>query len=687
VQDLEKRIKDRLQEFKDLFSGTWDQVKDDLCFESGNQWDKDIADKRGSRPMPVLNETKKYIDRIVNPLIQSPDKVTVEGKDPFADALSPFLNEKLKEVIEGDSGREAISIGWRTSVGTGYGFANVGTKYKNNRDYEQCIKIDTIVDPTAVFYDISPESVNGDTAMYGGVFRYLDEQWAKDVHGDDVLVKEWDDSMYSSYEYKEHKVPELVYYEKRLKRMKRVKIDNKSKLFTEDEYNELPELPKGTKSRTVEQTEIYCCKYIGAKKIEETKLDCNFIPLVPIYGDDLYDKDKSRKSGVVHIVRDAQRSVNYYLASEHELAALAPKAPWIMAKGQQEGVEGMWKTANTKAWDTLYYEPKVHNGVLLPPPVRNDNTAQTGPLIQSRQKATEDIGSQLGIDPVSFGTLQGANQSGKSVLLQQSASDVSTAHYSDNREKSVKQMARITVELALALAVEPIQVTVEDENGNKAEMMVIPAELGLDSSDFNFDVVQGPASESKRRENLGVMLDLYQLAPEKMGMAIDLIVKDVNTAGSKEIYERLEKMVPPELKDQEEEAPDPQAMMALQNAEQLANEQAQMIEYLNGVISQLQAQFIDDSADREADLVKNTQDNVTKLEVEAMKQEGANQREAAKIAADAEKKIIDLADKASDQEREDVKEIVQQAAESKRFIARAPGPVEATGVEPATPSE
>jgi glutamate-1-semialdehyde aminotransferase len=119
----------------------------------------------------------------------------------------------------------------------------------------------------------------------------------------------------------------------------------------------------------------------------------------------------------------------------------------------------------------------------------------------------------------------------------------------------------------------------------------------------------------------------------------------LDTPGAKELTRRLKKLLPQGMLEEEATAPDPQAMQALQAAEQTILSQQQTIDQLEGVMRQLQSALIDNAKDREVDLLQTMIDSKVKLAIEQMKQEGMNARAAAEIASSTDKEILKAMDK------------------------------------------
>jgi protease I len=62
---------------------------------------------------------------------------------------------------------------------------------------------------------------------------------------------------------------------------------------------------------------------------------------------------KRMKRGLIRAAQDPQRMYDYWISTATETTALAPRAPWIMYEGQDEGYEGMWAQANVKSFSSL----------------------------------------------------------------------------------------------------------------------------------------------------------------------------------------------------------------------------------------------------------------------------------------------------------------------------------------------
>ena len=85
-----------------------------------------------------------------------------------------------------------------------------------------------------------------------------------------------------------------------------------------------------------------------------------------------------------------QRMYNFWRTAETEFAALAPKAPWLVAEGQTEGYEEEWSSANIKNYSTLTYKPVTdENGNTMPPPIRQQPQTIPAASVNAAMAASE----------------------------------------------------------------------------------------------------------------------------------------------------------------------------------------------------------------------------------------------------------------------------------------------------------
>ncbi len=645
--DEEKKaeIKKNINDTQEYLGDIYEQVKADLMFESGDQYGGDVLQAREGRPNNVLNLTKKYKKRIVNPTKQNPYKAEIEFKDEKLAGqtdLQPKLQDLLDNTVNSQGGREATLQALSTAVTSGYGYILAGVDYTDENSMDQKVTITKVTDPTSVGVS-RHNNIDGSDIRYGFHHDRMDKDVAKSLYGDDavILQEDWMDSLFSKWDYEQDTVPEMVYYWREPYKITRV-FDSNGEFQDLEEGMKLPdELPEGVQTRKITKYKVNFVHIVGNEEVDSGELPFDSIPIFPVYGEVKYKDERIQYSGIVDVVRDIQVSINYIKSSEDEMIALSPLSQWVMAVGQAKSHPDDWGESNVKPKVLMYdviTDPKS-GAVIAQPPVRVDNMVQTQSLINSRVQNMRDMGEALGMPDVAFGMVEGSQQSGKSVVSRQEMAEITNFDYQINFEKTLDRLSEFCLNLGMELQTKPFDLEFKGQTKQVTWDM-----LQVDIDDFELKIAQGPRALSANDERISKTIETAQLNPQGIPMIWDQLLED---AGALKMAKRYRKTLPPEILEKENGGSgiDPEAQQALNTATQTVQEQQGLIDNQNAVIEeqgaiiqQMQAKLLDDSKDRETDLDKELikgdiklQEaelrSKTQLEVERMKQTGASDRE------------------------------------------------------------
>src|SRR4030095_14174676 len=221
----------------------------------------------------------------------------------------------------------------------------------------------------------------------------------------------------AEYFYVKHEQKELVFV-------------NGQKVF-KDELPTGTVVPPGTPSRLVDKRNVMWALINAEEVIEEEDWQGRYIPNIPVLGKE-YNVDGDRGfKGVVSNSKDAQRSYNYMRSAQVEAVGLAPKAPWIMAEGQDEGYEAMWDQSNPKNYTRLKSKPVDFMGKPAPPPQRNVAEPAIQAISMAVSAAAEDIKSTTGRFDPSLGRVR-SGESGKAIGMLKESGEATTSNYLEN---------------------------------------------------------------------------------------------------------------------------------------------------------------------------------------------------------------------------------------------------------------
>ena len=356
---------------------------------------------------------------------------------------------------------------------------------------------------------------------------------------------------------------------------------------------------------------IKYCKLTGVEVIEEGIWPSKYIPIVPIYGRHIVISDKRHKFGMVRYAKDPQRMYNFWQTSITESVALAPKAKWLMAEGQDEGHENDWAQANIKSFPLLRYKQTDIDGRPAPVPTRLQPEPPPAGVMAAAAGVNEDIKVMMGIfDPAQLG--QG-NISGKALNGQQQQVDLTNFDYYDNLTRSIAQVGRIILDLIPKIYDTQRVLRIIGEDG-KPELVTINEQDAIGNILKNniavgqYDVVMetGPGYNSKRQEAVDSMMQLLGADPALMQTAGDLIFRNMDFPGADIIADRLATLNPLSQIDEHSKIP-PQVQMQLAQAKKQVQDMQQQMQAMQMAMKQRSdIEQVKQDAETKRTLIKET---------------------------------------------------------------------------------
>ncbi|HNA22851.1 MAG TPA: portal protein, partial [Agitococcus sp.] len=331
--------------------------------------------------------------------------------------------------------------------------------------------------------------------------------------------------------------------------------------------------------------------------LEESDWAGKYLPIVGVNGkEDLVDGKRTLR-GLVRFAKDPQRMYNYWRTIDTEQKALAPKAPVLVTAKQIEGYEQHWQESLTTNMPYLIVNDvpsasmpqRINAGIV-------DKGANEAALM-----CVDEMKSTTSIFSASLGE-QDNEKSGRAILAQQRKGDTANFAYIDNIARAIKWTGKIIIDLIPKIYDAARVVAVMGADGEKKleriNQVVMqkgqPKLLDLSVGKYDLVVTQGASYATKRIEALNSMVEIARVNPAIMQIAGDLIVKAMDWDGASEIAERLKKMLPPQLQQEEGE-----------DGQQLPPEVQSMIEQGKQQIEQLQKQvneLLDEKDDKEDEL-------------------------------------------------------------------------------------
>ncbi len=577
--DLLTEAKEAYELIVDVEAENRNLARGDLLFgRLGEQWPHNIRQRREreSRATLTINKFPAFIRQVVNDARQMRPQVKVYPVDSNADMDTAEIIGGMVRSIEQQSNADlAYDGGVDYAVSCGMGYWRVDVDYSHDGTFDQDVKILRIDNPLAVYgdpYDRGADSSNWNSAFITEpVPREVFEQKYPDAEAAD-----WDDQSHRRLETpwfdSDHVM--LAEWWKRDEEKKTLLLLSDGTTIYSDIYERDRALWDMIQAEVVQSREVMGHKvkhYVmsGAEILEDEDWPGRFIPIVPVYGEEINIDGRRYYRSLIRDAIDAQRMYNYWRSASTELVALAPKAPWTGPEEAFEGKDGhKWETANTDNWSYMSYQGDV-------PPQRQGYTGPPIAQMQEALAASDDMKAIMGMYDASLG--QRSNEtSGIAIENRQREGDVSTFHFLDNLSRAIRHSGEVVVDLiphvyAPGRIVRTLGMDGTVENIELGERREENKDLGLsavyDVSVGKYDVVvdAGPSYTTRRQEAADQMMQLLRYFPQAAPVIGDLLVKNLDWPGAEEIADRLRALIPGLQNDDE----DPRLVMAMQVIEQL----------------------------------------------------------------------------------------------------------------------
>jgi hypothetical protein len=591
------------------------EALEDLKFAAGDQWPTEIQNSRNleARPCLTINKIDPYIRQVTNQQRQARPRIKVHGTNTSS-------NEKLAEILTGvirhievnSDADQAYDTAFDYSVRMGWGYFRVITDYIRDDSFDQEIYIRPIDNPFTVYFDpnsILPDGSDADRCLITTVIEkkifqemYPNADLGSFTYrgtGDDSA--EWimkDDIRIAEYFYTERKAAKLV------------QLSDGTSVYKDELPDQAILAMAGitiVSERESMRKQIKWCKLTAMEVLEESDWPGKYIPIVPVYGQQLVIESKRKKYGLVRNAKDPQRMLNFWQTSITESVALAPKAKWLMAEGQDEGHEMEWASANIKSSPVLRYKQKDIEGVPAQPPTRLQPEPPPAGILAASASINNDLQAVLGIfDP---NQMPSGNLSGKAINGQQQQIDLTNFHYFDNLTRSIRYAGKILLDLIPKIYDHERVMRIIGYD-NQPELVVLNQrtvdDAGVtkilnDVTVGEYDVVMetGPGYNSKRQEAVANMMPLLAASPDLMKVAGDLIFRNMDFPGADIIADRLAASNPLANVDEKSDIP-PQVQMQLAQSKQMMDQMQQQMQQMDMIIKS------------RADVVAMQQDGETK---------------------------------------------------------------------------
>jgi hypothetical protein len=532
---------------------------DDIKFAKlGEQWPEAIIEDRRkeNRPCLTVNRQPAFIRQVVNDARQNKPSIKVHPADSNADPETAEIYNGLIRNIEVTSKADvAYDTAFDFAVSGGFGYWRVNTDYSCDDTFDLDLRIERIVNPLSVYGDyLSTTADSSDwnqafvTELLGvaafeqkykgaekvdweGDYAGLKAPWTEDKS---ILVAEW-------WTREKVKRPILALSDGTV-------VEASFYKAKKDEYDAAGITVMGQRDAMTHKVRQRVLT--GAEVLEDNEWGGKYIPVVPVYGDEVNVEGKRYFRSLIRDAKDAQRMFNYWRTASTELVALAPRVPFIGPVGAFKTEAKKWATANTANHAYLGYD-----GAVAPQRQPLDGGRAAGAL-QEALVASDDMKAILGIYDAALGN-RSNETSGVAIRARQREGDVSTFHFIDNLSRAIEHTGRILVDLIPTVYSGQRMLRVLGVDGSPSNVPLgqpvqqqgpsgeaVSRVYDLSRGKYDLTVETGPSFTTKREEAAASMSEFIQAFPAAAPVIGDLLAKNMDWPEADEVAKRLKAMIP-----------------------------------------------------------------------------------------------------------------------------------------------
>ena len=515
------------------------------------QWDPGIIEQMDDRPRFTFDHVSGLVDDIAGELSSSEFSIKIRPSGGDAsDDIAKTYDGLIRNIQNISNATNVYDAAAKNMITCGMDGWRVTTDWVQSDSFDQ----DLLITPISnyldrVWFDAGSELQDKSDANWCIVLQAMTPAAYADRFPEGSKMSVSDNRQETVYSDKAEfiTVGEILY--KKKVSTKLFKMSNEA-VYTEEDLepikNELEDAGVTvTRERTKKIDHVHSRFFDGSGWLEpEKETVFEWLPVVPIYANFKITENKTIWRGEVQKKMDAQRVYNYAKSREIEEGALAPRGKYWMSEEQAIGHEDTLETMNTNADAVQFYNPQADQ----PPPFWQGGAQVNQGLQVTAADARQDIKTGSGqVDPNMGG---GMFQSGEATRLLQNKADTGNIKYSKAVAVGICHTARILMNAAPKVYDAKRQVRVAGEDGS-FEMVILNEQIFDQDSgemvsinDLNQGVYDatcdvGPAFKNRKQETIDQMLKLAAVAPEVMGMGLDVFLSSSDAPKINVLAERV----------------------------------------------------------------------------------------------------------------------------------------------------
>jgi hypothetical protein len=525
--ELLEEIRENFETAHESFEPTMAEGDKDIQFVLNDGWpeaEKALRRKAGSeRPMISCDQLNQYTNLVINEVRQHPRQIKVSPAGYGATAkLAEIRENRLRAIQYRSDAQAAYLTAMENACQRSYGYARVILRYVSESSTDQEIIIQRIPNPNAVLFDPACKEIDCSDADFCFVLETFTKKafkrrwprakitdfdatfstdyplWIKDKH---IQVAEY---------WKVHKTPDVVYVmdmgegQQRSELKSKLEergggIDETGKFVVYPATDEHEEL----KRPLITQRDTQISKIVqyitnGIEILERNEWIGKWIPIVPLFGKEVYSSDAGRSRKVlmslIRNAREPQMAYNYFMTTALESVGQVPRSTNQILEGSIDGYEKDWQEAHhiPKAWLTYKAVQLPDGSYSAQPPTKTPFDPPLQNLMIGVESFLRAIQSSVGMYNTSVGKTDANVQSGVAIKQLDAQSDQGAFHFIDNyNHRFLGAIGRICNDLMTKVDAGPRQVMIRTKDNKDKLVWVNKPYVDDDGTQQNHDMTLG----------------------------------------------------------------------------------------------------------------------------------------------------------------------------------------------------
>ena len=633
-------------------------AREDMKFVIGDQWDQTVKLRRErlNKPALTINRLPAFIAQYIGSWMQTETEIRLAATSDAHKNVADIRQGLIRSIMRTRAAKNALNQANQTNYICGVGNYEICLKEAENDVFARDITFNALEDPFQVIWDRSATEPTGADAQHCHVFDNMTKADFEEAYPDALSNGGWpmDDLAASIMIGHGWEVDEMV----RICRFWQMKKKPVTLMLEADSHDvvdvtdwdpteiALKAMPDQNGDPIVRETmKPYAqCYVMTGSEVLEGPFDypISRLPVFRVEGWKLMEATVQYRWGFVRNAKDPQRLHNYWRSILAEELQKSPASKWMLdSAAMRNGIADKFRNAHLSGDPVLEWDSEAGGAKpeFIPPPQIN------AAVLTEAQNSVADIRDVTNRHEASMG--QVSNEvSGRAITARQRVSELGDVVYVENMNAAMAEAGRVINELIPIVydTHRMIKVTGED---NIEEIVEINGDETPDITLGKYDLTYttGPSYATKRQEAVDTIMTMMNTMPQVGNIVADILVRNMDIPGAKEIEERLALMLPPGMIDVERLSPRFQERYAQQQeSQQQQQQQEQQLQ-----LQQLQLSF------------GKMQAEIEEISARAYKSTAAGDRDAAAVGVEAQEVVIK--DEANDIKRAQVASSIDQRSE------------------------